>query len=155
MGGHWSTVVKPVTAARVLLGVSVVLQVYILITWATLYSILRLRIWLCAATGLCLITVYRVTEFFETQPYQDALAFFISLFFAWACFESRRQIKASRAMSERLRREAHRPVEPTAEPITVAKELAVVLNDFHEKIDYYEKKADQHNFPKFKTANAK
>jgi len=132
------------------------LQVYILAVWATLFGMLRFGIWLCAAIGLCLITIYRVVEFEGEQSLQNVLAFLISLFFAWAARETRKQMIAQKRIARQLQLEAHRPTPIEPEPITVARELAVVLNGLHGEIEYYEQKADEYDFPRFSmTANAK
>lgn len=110
--------------------------------------------------GLGLITIYRVTELLSPglQEYQNVLAFFISLFFAWAAWLTRKQLLAQRRMAEKLREMAHSNDPLEVEPTKLSHQLAEVMNNFHDHIEYYEVKADEHHFPKYEeqmTLNAK
>lgn len=127
---------------------AILLQLYVLYVWMTLYRIMKRSIWVLVLLGIIVITVYRLTEI--AGPHSSAhylLAFLNSLFFAWAAGAARMEVRAQKRAADNLKVIIRAKVEP--EPVSFAAELAKVLNDIRTKLEYYEKQADDHKLPRF------
>jgi|PlaIllAssembly_1097288.scaffolds.fasta_scaffold199064_1 hypothetical protein len=128
--------------------IAILLQLYVLYVWTTLYRIVKRRIWVLVFLGIVVITIYRLTEVAASHSSAHyILAFLNSLFFAWAAGATRIEMRAQKKAADHLKVIIHAKVEP--EPVSFAAELAKVLNDIRSKLEYYEKQADDHKLPRF------
>ena len=133
----------------VLLSVAIVLQLYVIYVWFTLYKVVNRKVWYCVLAGTIVIVLYRLTELSapSTQSMHYFLACLNSIFFAWAARLTRLEIRAQQKIADNLKVIIHAQIEP--EPISLATELAKVLSQVRDKIDYYEKQAEENGLPKY------
>jgi hypothetical protein len=132
--------------------IALVLQLTATVIWMRLFGRIRPWNWWCCFLGLILVMTHRFGELLGYYAYGHFTAIPISMVFVFATYMAKRAVSVDEQRIERLRAlEQHRIELETQveEQKGAATALAIILNDFKSRIEFYEKQATDHALPKY------
>jgi hypothetical protein len=132
--------------------IALALQLTAAVIWARLFGHIRPWNWWCCFLGLVLVMSHRFGELLGYYSFGHATAIPISAVFVFATYMAKRAVSADeRRIAMMKAMEQHRlELETKVEQQKgAATALAIILNDFKSRIEFYEKQSAEHGLPKY------
>ncbi len=148
VASHVSLVTLSLVQTIIALG----LQLTAFLIWARLFGRIRPWNWWCCALGLIMVMTHRVAELAGYHGYGHFSSVPIAMVFVVATYMAKRAVTADekrQAMLKALDQQRQELEQQVEQQRGTATALAIILNDFKSRIEYYEKMAEEHGLPKY------
>jgi hypothetical protein len=128
------------------------LQLTAFLIWVRLFGRIRPWNWWLCAFGIILVMTHRVAELAGYHSYGHFSSVPIAVVFVVATYMAKRAVDVDekrQALLKLLEQQRHELETQVEQQRGTATALAIILNDFKSRIEYYEKLADEHQLPRY------